>query len=98
MKVLTTIALCLAAAVAQAQGGQETQQRGDENAAVSAVEKPQPRQPTTPFKAAGASRYQAASFAVSLTDDGDSLILPPFASKVTLPPTLVLRVGVRFSF
>ena len=98
MKVLATLALCLVSAVAQAQGGQEVRQRGDANAAVSAVEKPQPRQPAMSFKAADGSRYQAASFFVSLTDDDDSLILPPFASKPTLPPTRVLRVGVRFSF
>lgn len=98
MKVLAAVTLCLVAAVAQAQGGHEAQQRRDANAAVSAGEKPPSRQPAMSFKAADGSRYQAASFSVSLTDDDDSVILPPFASKPTLPPTRVLRVGVRFSF
>jgi hypothetical protein len=98
MKVLAAVALCLVTAVAQAQGGHEAQQRTDANASVSEGDKSQPRQPAMFFKAADGSRYQAASFSLSLTDDDDSVILPPFASKPTLPPTRVLRVGVRFSF
>jgi hypothetical protein len=84
------MALCLAAAVVQAEPA--SQGAGPRPAAVSE------KRLDKPSRAAETQRKQLAAIALTFTDDGDSVLLPAFASRTTPLPTRFLRVGVEWSF
>jgi hypothetical protein len=98
MKVLISIALSVAATIAQAQAGQYVLLSADAESRISEARKAPPHQPAKSFESAGIQRENAATMAVSLVDDGDTLILPPIASRTTQAPMRVLRIAVQWSF
>lgn len=83
MKVLVPLLLCLLATPVQAE---------------PAVEKSPAAQATKFTKPPERPRAQVAAIAVTFTDDADSILLPPFASRTTTAPMRFLRVGVEWSF
>jgi hypothetical protein len=88
MKLL--LALALAIACTAAQGQTPSPQKRVDNFTVWQAEKP--------AKLPERARRSAASLAVALTDDADSMWLPPFASRTTSAPLRFLRVGLEWSF
>jgi hypothetical protein len=88
MKLLVVLALGIACSAVQAQSS-PPQKRVD-NFTVSQAEKP--------AKLPERLRLPTASVAVTLTDDVDSIWLPPFASRTTAAPMRFLRVGLEWSF
>jgi hypothetical protein len=67
-------------------------------AATSQAEAPWPQPAAKAPRRADVERKPAASVAFVLTDDADSVRLPPFAARTTPFPTRFLRVGVEWSF
>ena len=98
MKVLISIALSVAATSAQAQAEQYVLLSAYVETHISEAKKAPPRQPAKSFESAEIQRDMAATVAVSLVDDGDTLILPPIASRTTQAPMRVLRIAVQWSF
>lgn len=56
------------------------------------------RQSAQPPVQAERERRPLAAFAVTYTDDADSVRLPAFATRTTPFPTRFLRVGVEWTF
>jgi hypothetical protein len=98
MKVLISIALSVAATIAQAQGGQDRFLSANAENHISEAKHASPRQPAKVIEGVETQRNKAATVAVSLADDGDTLILPPIASRATVVPMRVLRIAVQWSF
>ena len=101
MKVLASIALCLAACVpAQAAeplaprlsgGSQMPPARAFQGVPVQEAAKPS-------WADARPEPKPAAAMAVLITDDHDSMRLPAFATRTTPLPTRFMRLGVEWSF
>jgi len=112
MKVLASIALCLAACVpAQAAeplaprpsaGLQMPPARAFQGVPQQALTPAQPSPLEEAAKSSWASPRPepkpAASMAVLITDDHDSTRLPAFATRTTPLPTRFMRLGVEWSF
>ena len=98
MKLVISIALSLLATIAQAQTGEGAFLRGDPKADSGRAVKAQPRLPAKSFRTNEIQRDQAASVAVSLTDDWEAVTLPAFATRITALPIRLLRVGVQWRF
>jgi hypothetical protein len=98
MRALLSLVLFLAAALVPAEVA--AQDAGARPAAVSkrrVDDLPMPA--ATPSKAAEPRRKQQfAAIAVTLTDDVDSVWLPPFASRTRPQPMRFFRVGIEWSF
>jgi hypothetical protein len=90
MRALLSLALCLAAAVAQAEPAGSVSGRSVEKLPVLAA--------AAPKAAAQPQRKPLTAVALMLTDDADSMRLPAFASRTTPLPTRFLRVGLEWSF
>jgi hypothetical protein len=98
MRALLLLVLSLAAALVPAEVA--AQDAGARPAAISKMRLDDlPMPAATPAKAAESQRKQQfAAIAVTLTDDVDTVWLPPFASRTTPQPMRFLRVGVEWSF
>ena len=108
MKVLASIALCLAACV-PALAAEPALPRQSAGSLMPPARAPQPTrvmpQPVPLQEAANSSwttaRHEskpAANMAFLLTDDADSMRLPAFATRTTPLPTRFMRLGVEWSF
>ena len=91
------MALCLAAAAVQAEPAANAALR-PAAAAQSRVEKFTPATAATPPKIAEPQRRLLTAVALTVTDDGDSVRLPAFATPTTPLPMRFLRVGIQWSF
>jgi hypothetical protein len=87
MKAFISLALCLLATVAQAQGGPQAYP-----GAGAKAERPKS------FKMTDIQRKPTATVAVAFTDDWEALTLPPFATRTTALPIRFLRIAVQRSF
>ena len=88
MKWLLALALAVACTSLEAQS----------SAPLKAVDKFTASQTEKSAKLAEPQRRRAASVAVALTDDADSILLPPFATRTSPLPMRFLRVGLEWSF
>jgi len=102
MKVLASIALCLAACVpAQAAERVVPGLSAGSQMPAGALTPQQALPPQQAAKPSFSTRPEpkpSAAVAVHFTDDADSLRLPAFATRTTPIPTRLLRLGVEWSF
>lgn len=86
----------LASAVAYAEAPGEAPLRpASTPTRIDSLPSRQGEQPSVP---AERERKPLATFAVTYTDDADSVRLPAFATRTTPFPTRFLRVGVEWTF
>lgn len=88
--------LCLASAVAYAEAPREAPLRPAST--QTRIDSLPPRPRAQPPMQEESERRPLAHFAVTYTDDADSVRLPAFATRTTPFPTRFLRVGVEWTF
>jgi hypothetical protein len=96
MRGLLVLALCLSAAVAQAEeiiapAHASIRERG-KNEDASA------RQRAKGMERSELDETPVAKLSISLVDDGDTVYLPPTASRSTPRPMPLLTIGIRWAF
>lgn len=96
MRGLLSVLLCVASAVAYAQTvGEAPRRPASTQASIDTL----PLRPSAqPSVQAEREPKPLAAFAVTYTDDADSVRLPSFATRTTPFPTRFLRVGVEWTF
>lgn len=88
--------LCMACAVAYAEAPREAPLRP--SSTQTRIDTLPSRQGAQTSVQAERERRPLAAFALTYTDDADSVRLPAFATRTTPFPTRFLRVGVEWTF